>query len=102
MADEANTTDAEPIWEATLRRGKRYVAFGEHFLKDEPKRITEEQKNYLEQSAVDVRSIEGELDDDGNPLKEERAKFSFRLVDPAEAEDDIVAPPPRRRAAPTA
>lgn len=71
--------EADIEWTATLRRGKRYVAFGKHFLFDEDKDVTAEEKAYLEKNAVDLETDPDEFYEDGSNVVIERAKFAFRV-----------------------
>jgi hypothetical protein len=93
MSTEADTPAAAPDTKAgpskiyaTLMRGRAYYLRDKEFLAGVAVEVTEEQKAWLETSAVDFVSVEGESD------YQERPKFKFDVG----AGAPVAAATPRR------
>lgn len=80
--ETAPAAKADPVYEATLIRGKTYTLRGVRFERDKPVKVSEKVKAYLEENAYEeiTNGLSGEDEE-----TERKPKFKFSRVRQREA-----------------
>ena len=90
---------SEVMYTATLKKGETYFLRDRRFDRDVPEPVTQDEKDWLEEHAIDVATL---TDSDGGKEAVVRQKFQFAEMSPEEAakaapKKPVAAPRLRKR-----